>query len=118
MPLESCGDIAPLALDAALDDMTDRQGANMDRWAWSKVHITQYPHTPFSQVPALKPFFARSIRQRRRRLHGQRGTGGRQRPLQPDPRAQLPQPHRPERLQREPFHAHHRPVGQRAQPAL
>ena len=61
VPVESCGDIALLALDAALDDITARLGTNMDRWAWSKIHITQYPHTPFSQVPALKPFFARSI---------------------------------------------------------
>ncbi len=50
-----------IALDLALDDLSERLGPNMDKWRWSSLHVTQYPHTPFSQVAALKGIFHRSI---------------------------------------------------------
>ncbi|MCB0130152.1 MAG: penicillin acylase family protein, partial [Caldilineaceae bacterium] len=61
VPIEDCNTTAVLALDRALDDISGRLGDKMDAWEWGKLHITQYPHTPFSQVAALKPFFHRSI---------------------------------------------------------
>ncbi len=33
----------------------------MAQWRWSKIHNTQYPHRPFSEVSYLKPLFHRSI---------------------------------------------------------
>jgi penicillin amidase len=59
--IESCADTTGEALDAALDDLTERMGENMEKWRWGDVHRTQYPHNPFSEVPLLKPIFHRSI---------------------------------------------------------
>lgn len=58
---ESCADTLQIALDRALDDLGARLGNDMSQWQWEKVHITQYPHRPFSDVPVLKWFFHRSI---------------------------------------------------------
>jgi len=60
-PMESCDETANIALDEALDDLEERMGSKMDKWRWGDIHITQYPHNPFSEVPALKPIFHRSI---------------------------------------------------------
>lgn len=60
-PKESCDEIAIQALDTALDDLTDRLGDDMARWAWGNLHLLQYPHRPFSQVPVLRWVFHRSI---------------------------------------------------------
>ena len=60
-PAESCDDTARIALDAALDDLTERLGGNMNDWRWERLHITQYPHNPFSQVSYLKGLFHRTI---------------------------------------------------------
>lgn len=59
--VESCEQQAQVALDDALDDLTARVGENMDNWLWERIHITQYPHQPFSEVGYLKPLFHRSI---------------------------------------------------------
>ena len=49
-----------MALDNALDDLSERMGDDMGRWRWDRIHITQYPHNPFSQVsyprPSTAPF--------------------------------------------------------------
>jgi penicillin amidase len=58
---ETCDDVAVAALDNALDDLAGRMGEKMADWQWQKVHITQYPHRPFSDVPALRGLFHRSI---------------------------------------------------------
>ena len=60
-PAEECADTALTALDQALDDLTERLGANMNDWRWERLHITQYPHNPFSQVSYLKGIFHRTI---------------------------------------------------------
>jgi penicillin amidase len=59
--VESCEQTALVALDAALDDLSGRAGENMAQWRWDKIHNTQYPHRPFSEVDYLKPLFHRSI---------------------------------------------------------
>jgi penicillin amidase len=59
--LESCEDIALVALDAALTDLSGRAGNTIAQWRWDKIHNTQYPHQPFSEVAYLKPLFHRSI---------------------------------------------------------
>jgi penicillin amidase len=60
-PVESCTEIARQALDAALDDLGERMGDDMNNWRWERIHITQYPHNPFSQVSYLKWLFHRTI---------------------------------------------------------
>ncbi len=60
-PKESCAEIVRLGLDSALDDLTERMGSDMKQWQWQNVHITQYPHRPFSDVAALKWLFHRTI---------------------------------------------------------
>ena len=59
--VESCEQTARVALDAALDDLSGRAGENMAQWRWDRIHNTQYPHRPFSEVDYLKPLFHRSI---------------------------------------------------------
>ncbi|MFN8443308.1 MAG: penicillin acylase family protein [Caldilineaceae bacterium] len=59
--LESCQVTLLDALDKALDDLSERLGGNMQQWHWGKLHITQYPHRPFSEVSALKWLFHRTI---------------------------------------------------------
>jgi penicillin amidase len=60
-PLEDCNAIAQRALGDALDDLSARMGDDIGGWQWQKIHITQYPHNPFSQVDYLKGLFHRSI---------------------------------------------------------
>ncbi len=60
-PTETCADTAQKALDRALDDLEKRLGKNMSKWEWGKIHRTEYPHSPFSEVGILKPFFHREI---------------------------------------------------------
>ncbi|MCB9117152.1 MAG: penicillin acylase family protein [Caldilineaceae bacterium] len=59
--VEPCAEIAQVALDNALDDLSERMGDDMGRWRWDRIHITQYPHNPFSQVSYLKGLFHRTI---------------------------------------------------------
>lgn len=58
---EDCTDSTRVALDKALEDLTERLGEDMTRWRWGDVHRTQFPHNPFSQVAPLKALFHRSI---------------------------------------------------------
>jgi penicillin amidase len=60
-PAESCVETAQVALDNALDDLSERMGEDIGRWRWDRIHITQYPHNPFSQVSYLKDVFHRTI---------------------------------------------------------
>ncbi|MFO7631739.1 MAG: penicillin acylase family protein [Caldilinea sp.] len=59
--VESCAETAQIALDNALDDLSERMGEEMNAWRWARIHITQYPHNPFSQVSYLKWLFHRTI---------------------------------------------------------
>jgi penicillin amidase len=59
--VQSCEEQAELALESALDDLAARAGDNMTDWRWERLHRTQYPHQPFSEVAYLKPLFHRSI---------------------------------------------------------
>jgi penicillin amidase len=59
--VQSCEQQAQIALDLALEDLTTRLGSDMAAWPWQRLHLTQYPHRPFSDVEYLKPLFHRSI---------------------------------------------------------
>lgn len=60
-PKETCVDAASAALDDALDLLAESLGKNMNKWQWGNIHHTEYPHSPFSEVPALRRFFHREI---------------------------------------------------------
>jgi len=60
-PVETCTETAQVALDNALADLRARMGDDMNGWRWDRIHITQYPHNPFSQVSYLKGIFHRTI---------------------------------------------------------
>jgi penicillin amidase len=60
-PVESCNDTAQVALEQALEELSERLGPNMAKWMWGEIHQTQYRHNPFSEVALLRPLFHRSI---------------------------------------------------------
>lgn len=51
---ETCDDIVAVALDRALDDITHRQGANIDSWEWGREHLAAHRHPLFDGIPLLR----------------------------------------------------------------
>ena len=60
-PRESCEEQMLEALEEALVFLKEELGEKESDWIWGRLHQTQYPHNPFSQVPYLKFLFHRSI---------------------------------------------------------
>jgi len=58
---EACAALALRALDEALDALEQRLGGRMEGWRWGRVHRTQFPHAPLSEVALLRPLVQRSI---------------------------------------------------------
>lgn len=50
---ESCADIARLALDDALGELTERFGAGMEGWRWGEAHRIVHRHSPLGFVAGL-----------------------------------------------------------------
>ncbi len=44
--VETCPEIAKLALDDALDEITERFGADMTAWRWGEAHLARHVATP------------------------------------------------------------------------
>ncbi|HUF55566.1 MAG TPA: penicillin acylase family protein [Thermohalobaculum sp.] len=59
--VESCSEIAALALDDALARLAALYGENMEGWRWGAAHVAEHAHTPLSRVGPLDLVF--SIRQ-------------------------------------------------------
>lgn len=59
---EDCRTQAGLALDEAVSQLEAVYGPNREAWRWGERHHADFEHRPFSQVPWLKRFFARSIK--------------------------------------------------------
>lgn len=55
--LETCHEMITRALGLALDDLSNRYGADMDKWRWGDAHISVSDHRPFSKQPLLAPLF-------------------------------------------------------------
>ena len=55
-PVESCTDIARVALDAALIELVGRYGANMESWRWGDAHQATHDHPVLGEVPILRAF--------------------------------------------------------------
>ena len=54
---ETCPDLLTAALDAAVEGLRARYGADPERWRWGEAHVAHHAHRPFSRVAWLAPFF-------------------------------------------------------------
>lgn len=54
--VESCTDIARIALDEALLELTERYGPNIESWRWGDAHQATHDHPVLGEVPFLKYF--------------------------------------------------------------
>jgi penicillin amidase len=56
---EGCPALIAGALEEALDDLTTRYGATMERWRWGEAHRARFDHPLFSHIWALRDLFDR-----------------------------------------------------------
>ncbi len=54
--VESCTDIARIALDEALLELTERYGDNLESWRWGDAHQATHDHPVLGEVPFIKYF--------------------------------------------------------------
>ncbi len=54
--VESCTDIARIALDEALLELTEKYGPNLESWRWGDAHLATHDHPVLGEVPFLKYF--------------------------------------------------------------
>lgn len=54
--VESCTDLARIALDQALLDLTERFGPNLESWRWGDAHVATHDHPVLGNVPVLRYF--------------------------------------------------------------
>lgn len=54
--VESCTDMARIALDQALLRLTERYGPNPESWRWGDAHQATHDHPVLGEVPLLKWF--------------------------------------------------------------
>ncbi len=52
-PRETCTDIARTALDAALIELEQQYGSNVESWRWGDAHQATHEHAALGQVPLL-----------------------------------------------------------------
>ncbi|MCV2865763.1 penicillin acylase family protein [Albidovulum sediminicola] len=55
-PVESCDEIARLALDDALVTLSARFGSNVESWRWGEAHQATHDHSVLGKMPVLKWF--------------------------------------------------------------
>jgi penicillin amidase len=53
---ETCTDIARIALDEALIQLTERYGGNLESWRWGDAHLAVHDHPVLGDVPFLRYF--------------------------------------------------------------
>jgi penicillin amidase len=54
--VESCTDLARIALDEALLGLTERYGPNLESWRWGDAHLAVHDHPVLGDVPFLRFF--------------------------------------------------------------
>ncbi|WP_169568659.1 penicillin acylase family protein [Sneathiella limimaris] len=54
---ETCADILQASLEAALKDLSNRYGDDMESWSWGQAHMAHSDHLPFSKVFPLNLLF-------------------------------------------------------------
>jgi penicillin amidase len=55
-PVESCTDLARIALDDALLQLTETYGPNVESWRWGDAHQATHDHPVLGDVPVLRYF--------------------------------------------------------------
>jgi penicillin G amidase len=55
-PVETCTDIARIALDDALLYLTEAYGPNIETWRWGDAHQATHDHPVLGEVPLLRYF--------------------------------------------------------------
>jgi penicillin amidase len=55
-PVESCVDIARMALDDALLALSETYGPNVESWRWGDAHEAAHDHPVLGEVPVLRYF--------------------------------------------------------------
>jgi penicillin amidase len=55
-PHETCTDVARMALDDALVDLTERYGPSIESWRWGDAHEAMHDHPVLGNTPVLKWF--------------------------------------------------------------
>ena len=55
--VETCEEQLSLSLDAALEDLGRRYGADPSRWRWGEAHVARHEHRPFGRQPLLAKLF-------------------------------------------------------------
>ena len=53
-PVETCSDLARLALDDALVGLVERYGPNLESWRWGDAHQAHQDHPVLGAVPVLR----------------------------------------------------------------
>lgn len=53
-PVETCPDIARMALDDALVWLTERYGGTIESWRWGNAHQATHDHPVLGEVPGLR----------------------------------------------------------------
>ncbi len=53
-PVETCTDIARLALDDALTDLSERYGPRLESWRWGDAHEARQDHPALRDTPILR----------------------------------------------------------------
>ena len=59
--VETCAEQVNTALDAALQELSDRLGRDIATWRWDAVHQMVAEHRPFSRVKPLDAWFTLSL---------------------------------------------------------
>lgn len=54
--VESCTDIARIALDDALLELSEKYGPNLESWRWGDAHQATHDHPVLGEVPFVKYF--------------------------------------------------------------
>jgi penicillin amidase len=54
--VESCTDVARIALDEALIRLTERYGDNLESWRWGDAHLATHDHPVLGEIPFLRYF--------------------------------------------------------------
>jgi penicillin amidase len=54
---ETCAEMLALSLEAALADLRDRFGDDLDRWRWGAAHTARHEHRPLGRQAWLAPLF-------------------------------------------------------------
>lgn len=54
--VESCTDIARIALDEALLRLSEQYGPNLESWRWGDAHQAAHDHPVLGQIPVLRYF--------------------------------------------------------------